>query len=97
MGWGNPKKKYRLGGEWIGSSPEDKDLGVLVDEKLNMSQQCVLTAQNANRILGCITSTMARRSREVILPLCSTHVRPHLESCIQLWSTQHKKDMDLLE
>ena len=33
----------------------------------------------------------------MIVLLYSTLVRPHLESCIQLWSSQHKNDMDLLE
>ncbi|GAB0180872.1 mitochondrial enolase superfamily member 1 [Grus japonensis] len=97
VGQGNPKHNYRLGRQWIESSPEEKDLGVLIDEKLNMSQQCALAAQKANCVLGCIKSRVTSRSREGILPLYSALVRPHLEYCIQFWGPQYKKDMDLLE
>jgi len=91
LSWGNPQYQYRLGDEWIKSIPAEKEFGVLVDEKLDMSHQCALTVQKTNHILGCIKISVASRSREVILPHCSALVRPHLESCIQLWSLQHKE------
>jgi len=40
---------------------------------------------------------MARRESEVILPHYSALVRPHLEYCIQMWSPQNRRHMELLE
>ncbi|PKU45877.1 hypothetical protein llap_3819 [Limosa lapponica baueri] len=94
---GNPQYQYRQGDEWIESSPEQKELGILVDDKLDMSCRCALRAQKTNRILSCIKRSKASTSRELILSLYSALVRPCLEYCIHFWGPQYKIDMDLLE
>ncbi|PKU47264.1 hypothetical protein llap_2440 [Limosa lapponica baueri] len=84
--------QYRLGADLLKSSSEEKDLGVLVDNRMTMSQQCALVAKKASGILECIKKSVASRSS---CPFAL--VRPHLEYCVQFWSPQFKKDRQLLE
>ena len=85
-------QQRRLGADLLESSSTEKDLGVLVHTELTMSQQCALAAKKADGIQGCIRQS---RAREVILPLCSALVRPHLECRVQVWVPQYRGDREL--
>ena len=92
-GWRSERgQNLRRKGHWLHSAEKgDSRLG---EEKLTMSQQCALGAKKAN---GGIKRSVGSRLREVLLPLCSALVRPHLQSCVQFWAPQFKKDEELLE
>jgi len=68
-----------------------------MDTKLSVRQKCALVIRKANGMLGCIRRSVASKTRQVIFPLYSELVRPHLECCVQFWAPQNKRGKDILE
>ncbi|PKU42350.1 rna-directed dna polymerase from mobile element jockey-like [Limosa lapponica baueri] len=83
LGKHNPRVQHRLGSTQLGSSSVERDLGVLVDNNLDMSEKCTAAAVKANRMLGCINKCTTSRDKGVIIPLYAELVRPHLEYSVQ--------------
>ena len=69
LGRNNYIHRYRLGAGQLERSSAEKNLAVLMDNRLAMSQQCALVAKKANGILGCTKKNMASRLMELILSL----------------------------
>ena len=68
-----------------------RDLGVPVNIKLNVSQQCAQAAREANCPIECNEHGIASWVREGIVPLCSALLQPHLEHWVHCWASQNIK------
>ena len=97
FGQRNAKSTYSLGRVTVKAEDEENDLGIIVDQTLKFSSQCVAAAKAANNTLGMISRTFVNKEKEVVLRLYQTLVRPKLEYCAQAWRPYLRKDIDLLE
>lgn len=50
LGKHNPRVQHRLGLTWLGTSSVGRDLAILVDDKLNMSEQCTAATKKACKV-----------------------------------------------
>ena len=92
-----PNAQLQDGDTWLSNTTSGKDLGIVVDRKLNMSQGCDAAAKKANAILGCSNRRIASKSCEVRVPRYLAPVRPHVVYCVQFWAPHFKKDAEKLE
>jgi len=72
-------------------------LGVIITGDLKWEKQCSEAVMKANRMLGMIKRNFVDRSKETIISLYKSLVRPNLEYCCQIRSPYYKKDIKLIE
>ncbi len=97
LGTRNQKFDYEMNGTKLESVQSVKDLGVTIVSRIKFSQQCKDAAGKPNRMLGFINRNFSFKNKDVILPLYTSLVRPHLEYAVQFWEPHHPKDIAKLE
>ena len=97
IGLRNEMEQYFMEGTEIQIVMEEKDLGVLVDNKVKFSKHIAAAAARANRKLGLLKHTFKYWTEDSLATLYKVFVRPHLEYCIQACSPTLQRDINTLE
>ena len=95
-GSANVNFQYKMNGVNLESVDSYKDLGVHISNNLKVEKQCKEAYRKANMQLGFIARNFQYKSKDIILPLYKSIVRPHLEYAVQAWTPYYQKDLDLL-
>ncbi len=82
------KTDYEMNGVKLDSVQCVKDLGVSIASNLKFFRQCMDAPGKANGMLGFINRNFSFKTKAIILPLCISLVRLHLEFAVQFWFIQ---------
>ena len=85
FGFNNSESDLTLGGRLLEVHESERDLGVMVQCNLKVDKQCCKAANEANRKLGMMKRGFKNRSKDIMLPLYKSMVRPLLDYCIQAY------------
>ena len=97
LGNHNPKHTYSMEEADLTITSEEKDLGVLIDNKLEFGKHIKGIVKRANRMLGLIRIGFACLDKDIFMNLYPVLIRPLLEYCVQVWSPYKRKYINLLE
>ena len=97
IGYRNAKANYTLDGSQLKKVDSEVDLGVTISSNLKPSQQCSEVVKKANKVIGLIGRSFEYKSKDTILTLYNSLVRPLLEYCVQAWCPYYQKDIEKLE
>ncbi len=81
----------------ISATEEEKDLGVLMNKNLSPSSHIAKVVKKVNSVLGIIRQTYLDKSKNTMLPLYKSLVRPHLDYCVRACRPYLQQDVDNLE
>src|SRR5271163_986838 len=97
LGKNNKEHDYKLGDKIVKKSKQETDLGVVIDDNGKFAEQCAKAVKQANAVLGMIKRNIHFKSKDVMVRLYKSLVRPRLEYCVQAWSPYLRKDIDRIE
>ena len=93
----NQHHVYTIGDHNVEETIEERDLGVLTTKMLSPSHHIAKIVCKANQVVGMIKRTYEDRSKNNLLPLYKSLVRPHLEYCVQAWGPYLQQDINNIE
>ena len=97
LGHANRKHVYTMNGAVLEETEEERDLGVMISNKLKPGTQCAKAARTAAAVLGQISRAFHFKDRYVFVQLYKQYVWPHLEFAVQAWSPWAVADKEVLE